>query len=541
MSSTAGRPEREQPVQPVRLAELVATLSLVADLGLGQPMEHVLRQARIALRLADAAGLSDADRAATYYVALLAWVGCAADTSDLARMFGDETEMYAGTYEHDMAGLSGALFFGSHLGAGRGPVERAGMLGAFAATGGRPVKNVMRSHCTIAAQLAVRLGLGDDVRRPLLQAFERWDGKGVPGEAAGDALAPAIRVVLLSDAIEIVHRLRGAQGALDLTAARRGKHFDPELVDCFHAHHQGILDGLDDNASWDAVIADDPGLGRTLDDSAAPGSSGEDGTGGGGLEAALEALADFADLKSPDRLGHSRGVAALADRAARHLGLPDADVTLVRRSALVHDLGMIGVPSRVWDETRPWSESQRERARTHPYLTERMLARAWALAELGRCAALHHERLDGSGYPRGLSAEALPFPARLLAATDVYHALGEPRPHRPAVDRAATEQVLQAEVTAGRLDGDAVNAVLTAAGHRVRRRAALPGGLTPREAEVVVLVARGRSNPEIARELAVARKTVSAHLEHVYTKLGVSSRTEAALFAMRHGLVDHAH
>jgi HD-GYP domain-containing protein (c-di-GMP phosphodiesterase class II) len=524
----------------VRLAELVATLSLVADLGLGQPMEHVLRQARIALRLADAAGLSDADRAATYYVALLAWVGCAADTSELARMFGDETEMYAGTYEHDMAGLSGALFFGSHLGVGRGPVERVGMVGAFAASGGRRVKNVMRSHCTIAAQLAVRLGLGDDVRRPLLQAFERWDGRGVPGVVSGDQLSPAIQVVQLADTVETVHRLRGVQGALDITTARRGKHYDPELVHCFHARHQAIFDGLDDNASWDAVIADDPGLGRTLDDTdrSSASASADDGASGG-LEAALEAFADFADLKSPDRLGHSRGVAALADRAARQLGLPATEMTLVRRSALVHDLGMIGVPSRVWDETRPWSESQRERARTHPYLTERMLARAWTLAELGRCAALHHERLDGSGYPRGLAGDALPLPARLLAAADVYHALGEPRPHRSAVDASAAEAVCLAEVKAGRLDGDAVDAVLAAAGHRVRRRAAaLPGGLTRREAEVVVLVARGRSNPEIARELDVARKTVSAHLEHVYTKLGVSSRTEAALFAMRHGLVD---
>jgi HD-GYP domain-containing protein (c-di-GMP phosphodiesterase class II)/DNA-binding CsgD family transcriptional regulator len=510
----------------VRLAELVATLSLVADLGLGQPMEHVLRQTRIALRLAEAAGVSDADRAATYYVALLAWVGCAADTSDLARMFGDETEMYAGTYEHDVVGLSGALFFGSHMGVGRGPVQRVGMVGAFVATGGRAVRSVMTSHCTTAAQLAARLGLGEDVRRPLLQAFERWDGRGTPGAVQGDGLAPAIRVVQLADLVETVHRLRGLEAALELATARSGKQFDPELVDCLRAEHPAILDGLDDTTSWDAVIADDPYLDRTLDEA--------------GLDAALEAFADFADLKSPDRLGHSRGVADLAAGAAAQLGLPPAEVTMLRRAALVHDLGMIGVPSRVWDETRPWSESQRERARTHPYLTERMLARAWPLAELGRCAALHHERLDGSGYPRGLAGDAIPRPARVLAAADVYHALGEPRPHRPAADRSAAEATLRAEVRAGRLDGDAVAAVLAADGHPVRRRAELPGGLTRREAEVVVLVARGRSNPEIARALTVSRKTVSAHLEHVYTKLGVTSRTEAALFAMQHGLVPPA-
>jgi HD-GYP domain-containing protein (c-di-GMP phosphodiesterase class II) len=511
------------PGRPVRLAELVATLSLVADLGLGQPMEHVLRQTRIAQRLAEAAGMGAADRAATYYVALLAWVGCAADTSDLAHLFGDETVLYNDTYDVDMAGLARAMFFGSHLGAGRGPVRRVGMVSAFVATAGRSVHEVMSSHCLAAVQLAQRLGLGDDVQRPLLQAFERWDGRGTPGLARGEAMAPAMRAVQLADTVETIHRVRGLPAAVQVVRARRGTRFDPALVDCFLAGPAAIVGDLDDAASWEAVIGSDPGLGRTLDEA--------------GLDAALEAFADFADLKSPSRIGHSRGVAALAAGAAGHLGLAPDEATMLRRAALVHDLGMIGVPSGVWDETRPWSEVQRERARTHPYLTERMLARSWPLSELGRCAALHHERLDGSGYPRGLAGEAIPPPARVLAAADVYHALGEPRPHRPALAGADAAAVLRAEVRAGRLDGEAADAVLAAAGHRVRRRAALPGGLTRREAEVVVLVARGRSNPEIARALSVSRKTVSAHLDHVYTKLGVSSRTEAALFAMRQGLV----
>ena len=170
-------------------------------------------------------------------------------------------------------------------------------------------------------------------------------------------------------------------------------------------------------------------------------------------------------------------------------------------------------------------------------LTERMLARTPALHRIGQVAALHHERLDGSGYPKGLTADAIPISARVLAAADVFEALGQSRPHRPAVDAAAAERVLRDEVSAGRLDGDAVNAVLATAGRRVRRRAGLPGGLTPREVDVVVQLARGRSNPEIAAALGVSRRTVTSHLEHVYSKLGVKGRTEAALFAMRHGLV----
>ncbi len=167
-----------------------------------------------------------------------------------------------------------------------------------------------------------------------------------------------------------------------------------------------------------------------------------------------------------------------------------------------------------------------------------MLARSRTLHRIGQCAALHHERLDGSGYPKGLTADAIPISARILAAADVYAALRQPRPHRPALDVPAAGQLLRDEVAGGRLDGDAVNAVLVAAGHRVRRRAGLPGGLTPREVDVLVQLARGRSNRQIAESLGVSRRTVTSHLEHVYAKLGVSGRTEAALFAMRHGLVE---
>ena len=167
-----------------------------------------------------------------------------------------------------------------------------------------------------------------------------------------------------------------------------------------------------------------------------------------------------------------------------------------------------------------------------------MFARVDSLKAVVACAAEHHERLDGSGYPHGLSGQALSPSARVLAAADVYHALREDRPHRPAFDGDAAMTTMRQEVQDGRLDAEAVNAVLRAAGHRVAKRANLPGGLTRREADVLVLLARGLSNPESASTLTLSRKTVSSHLEHIYTKLGVTTRTEAALFAMRNGLAD---
>ncbi|WP_037366706.1 HD domain-containing phosphohydrolase [Amycolatopsis orientalis] len=504
---------------PVRLSELVATLSLVADLGMGRPMERVLRQTVIALRLADAAGADDSVRAAAYYTSLLTWVGCAADTSELAALFGDETELYADSHDGDLAGVAMAMFVLRHLGRGSPRLRRATLAGRFLATAGRSVQQVMQAHCQSASELAGRLDLGADVCRPLLQSFERWDGRGVPGEAGGADLDPAIRLVQLADNVEAFLDTAGVDGAVAVARERRGTQFDPALVDCFLEHRGDILAGLDRIQAWDEVIALDPRLGARLAEDE--------------LDRALQAFADFADLKSPPRLGHSRGVAALAAEGATRLGLPAPDVRLVRRAGWAHDIGMIGVPSAIWNATRPWSLAQAERARTHPYLTERMLAGMPGLAAVARCAAHHHERLDGSGYPHGLSGDALPMTSRVLAAADVYHALGEPRPHRAPLAPAAAARVLTAEARSGRLDPDAVSAVLAAAGRGVRRTS---GGLTAREVEVLLQLARGLSNPEIAAALTVSRKTVSTHLEHIYAKLGVTTRTQAALVAMRRGL-----
>jgi DNA-binding CsgD family transcriptional regulator len=176
----------------------------------------------------------------------------------------------------------------------------------------------------------------------------------------------------------------------------------------------------------------------------------------------------------------------------------------------------------------------------HPYLSERMLALCPALAGLGRIAVEHHERLDGSGYPRALSGDAVGTSARLLAAADCYQAMCEMRPHRPARTPAEAASELRSEVTAGRLDGDAVRAVLRAAGHRVGRRREWPAGLTKREVEVLRLLARGLSNKEIAQELTITPGTAGSHIEHIYTKIDASNRAQASLFALKHGLMADA-
>jgi HD-GYP domain-containing protein (c-di-GMP phosphodiesterase class II) len=251
----------------------------------------------------------------------------------------------------------------------------------------------------------------------------------------------------------------------------------------------------------------------------------------------LVAMADFADLKSPYTAGHSRSVASLAGEAARASGLPAGDRTALRRAGWIHDMGRISVSVAVWDKPGPLVRDELEKVRLHPYVTERIFARSPFLAPVAVLAGAHHERVDGSGYHRAQRGVGLSVPARILAAADAYAALVAERPYRPQRTADEAAKALRAEASAGRLDADAVDAVLAGAGHPARRRQAVVAGLTGREVEVLRLVARGLSNPQIAAELVLSRRTVEHHVEAVYAKLGVHSRSAVTLRAMQSGLL----
>jgi HD-GYP domain-containing protein (c-di-GMP phosphodiesterase class II) len=250
------------------------------------------------------------------------------------------------------------------------------------------------------------------------------------------------------------------------------------------------------------------------------------------------ALADVVDVKSPWLLGHSSGVARLAERAAAGLGLGGEEATALRRSGLLHDLGRVGVSNLVWDKPGALTASEWEQVRLHAYHTERILARSPVLAPLAQTAGMHHERADGSGYHRGATAAAIPTAARVLAAADAFQALTEPRPRRAALSPEQAAGQVQAMVAAGTLDPEAARAVCDAAGVALRRTpGSWPAGLTDREVEVLRLLARGRSKKQIAAALVIAPGTVHTHTVHIYEKLGVSTRAGVALFAMEHGLL----
>jgi HD-GYP domain-containing protein (c-di-GMP phosphodiesterase class II) len=507
----------------VRLAELVAALSLGVDLGFGQPMEHMLRQCLIGLRLAERVGLDEQRRADVYYTALLVGVGCHTDAHEQAKWFGDDIALKSGKYDHEFHSLRGATAGMRMLGSGHAGSHRFRVALEFALSGHREVADMITQHAAMTRALGEELGLPDEVLDALGAAYETWDGRGWPGELKGEDIPLASRVAQLAEFVEVAYRAGGVEAAKSLARERANKQFDPELAELVCSEGEMILAGLGDVETWDAVIEAEPSLAVVLSWDQ--------------FDAALLAIANFVDLKSPYSLGHSRAVADLAAAAGVQLGLSDADLRTLGRAGLAHDFGRLGVSNAIWDKKGPLGVGDWERVRLHPYLTERMLQYSAVLAPLGAISVQHRERLDGSGYPRGLSGVAISRPARILGAADAYQAMREPRPHRPerSADEAAAE--LRADVKAGRLDADAVEAILGAAGHRVSRRREGPAGLTAREVEVLRLLARGLSNKEIAKQLVISPKTAGNHIEHIYSKIGASTRAKASLFAMQHGLL----
>jgi len=313
--------------------------------------------------------------------------------------------------------------------------------------------------------------------------------------------------------------LHGPERAAGILRERAGHAFDPDIASVCMSTPD--LFDVDPQTAWDETLASEPRPRLAL--------QGDD------IDRSLAAIGDFSDLISPYLAGHSSGVAALAARAARVCGWDEPAVTSLRRAAHVHDLGRVAISAQIWQKTTPLTTDDRERIRLHPYYTERVLNRSPFLGSLASIATTHHERLDGGGYHRGLDAATLSGPARILAAADVYQAMTSPRPHREALTAPDASRALQDEARAGRLDAEAVGAVLAAAGHE-RPRLARPAGLTEREVQVIGLLAHGLPTKQIARVLGISAKTADRHVQNSYAKIGVSSRAAAALFAMQHGL-----
>ena len=496
----------------VRLAELLASLSLATDLATGQPLGHGLRTCLLAVGLAREMGCSDEQVRSVHHVALLRFLGCTSDAGETARGAGGDDITFNATMAPLLADNRSTLLFGfaKALGSGQPPTKRA-RIRAEALTGGF---GDLSAHCEVATMLGSRLGVSDQVLHALAHAYERWDGKGSPSGIAGEEVPLEIRITMVARDIDL---LSEHDDLTDLLRRRRGKAYDPWVVDTYLRMAPGRQE-----ADWDEVIEVEPSPVTVVDD----------------LDQALRVLADFGDVKSRWTRGHSTQVSDLVGTAARVAGLSGAAVRNLKNAGLVHDIGRVGVDNGTWDKPGPLSIDEWEKVRLHPYLTQRILARCPALAPLGDLASSHHERLDGSGYHRQLADDHLTVGARLLAAADVMVSLTSERPHRAAMSIDGAVRALDDETKGGRLDRYAVSSVIAATrGGDSPHRISNPAGLTEREMEVLRLLAAGHTNREMGERLFISPKTVGRHVENIYSKIGVTSRAGATVFAMGHRLI----
>ena len=413
----------------------------------------------------------------------------------------------------------------------------AGRARPFPASAGRPgggdahqgngrFRRLAAIQCEGGAILARRLRLGDGVGAGLVQALERWDGKGVPNQLNGDQLGLPIRIVHVAQDANIFDRLGGAERCIAEIRQRRGDAYDPRVTDAFIEHSGDLLAPPSDEFDASQALDAEPQPRRMVPER--------------GIDDLARVFADFTDLKSPFLSGHSSGVARLVELAADAAGLSHEEGLAVGRAGLLHDIGRLGVPNGIWDKPGALNSGQWERVRLHPYYTERILSASGPLRTLSDLAGGHHERIDGAGYHRGSAGATLSHGSRLLAAADAYQAMTQPRPHRPPLAPGAAAAELRAEVAAGRLDRGAAAAVLEAAGQTPPTRAEYPAGLTEREVEVLTLMCRGHTNKVIGRQLFISDRTVGHHIAHIYNKIGLSTRAGATLFAMEHDLMSYA-
>jgi HD-GYP domain-containing protein (c-di-GMP phosphodiesterase class II)/DNA-binding CsgD family transcriptional regulator len=506
----------------VRLNEILAALSLACDVGNDFPMEKGLRNTLLAVRLASELGVRGEALSAVYYVGLLRFIGCSGYADETSRIFPDDNAMRGAMAPVDFGYPVEGLRQAARL--GRGALGRTRAIATMVVRGKRLGEELQRSDCEVMIRGAQRLGLPAVVAKGLGDAYERWDGKGGPRGVRAEAIEMSARILAVTHQAEIHFRIAGPTAARAMIQRGAGGWFDPEIAETLLKHADGLLAPLTASSVWDAVLGEEPFPHVYVTVSR--------------LQDIARLFGEIADLKCAYTLGHSIGVADLAAGAAARLAFADADVEVIRTAGLLHDIGRLSVPTGIWNKPGRLSPSEWDRVRLHTYYTERTLSQSPLLAPAARVASMHHERLDGSGYHRGVPASMLSLPARILAAADVYRALTEHRPHRSALDESAAASELQCAAERGALDRQAIRAVCEAAGHRIKKRAGgWPAGLSDREVEVLRHLARGCSEKKIGELLFISPGTVHTHVVHVYEKIGVSTRAAAALFAMEHDLL----
>ncbi|HET6866525.1 MAG TPA: HD domain-containing phosphohydrolase [Solirubrobacteraceae bacterium] len=428
----------------IALSELIGALSRALDVAEGEPPGHAVRSCLIGMRVAEAIDLDADSRSDLFYALLLKDAGCSANAAHMAALFGADDQVAKRTSKLVNWARPFDAFVWSlkTVAPGGSLAERATRLRAIR-NEGQVTRSLMRARCHRGAEIALKLGFSGATAEAIRALDEHWDGHGQPRGLRRAEIPLEARILCLAQTVEVFHATAGARAAYRVARKRSGEWFDPELVEAlgsfrFDTEFWGSLRDSDVSA------VEPPDRVLTADEAR--------------LDQIADGFAAVVDAKSPWTHEHCDRVCSLAIGMAQLMDFDELSLRALRRAALLHDLGKLSISSRILDKPGPLTEDERARFREHPLLAERILGRVPSFVELARVASAHHERLDGSGYPRGLAGDALTMPMRVLAVADVYEALISDRPYRPAHPWHEALDLMRADVPE-RLDAQAFAAL----------------------------------------------------------------------------------
>jgi HD-GYP domain-containing protein (c-di-GMP phosphodiesterase class II) len=443
-----------QDRRTLRLAEVIGALSYALDLTEGQPPGHSLRCGWIGMQIGAGLGLDEETRADLLYTLLLKDTGCSSNAARLWELYGGDERRV----KHDFKTVDAqstaqvARFVLRHAGAGDTLGRRIGRLLTLVRHGQDLATEVIQARCERGAAIAGQLGFGARVAAGIYSLDEHWNGGGRPEGLADRAIPLGARIALLAQVVDVFHAAGGPEAARAEAVKRGGTWFDPGLVAVFLTLSQtdAFWRGLDEAGLTERVIGLEPMPRAIFIDDAR-------------LETITAAFADVIDAKSPYTAGHSRRVADYSAGIAAGLGLSPARQEALRRAALLHDLGKLGVSNGILDKPGKLDGPEWDEVRRHPVLSQEILERVSVFRSIAAFAGAHHERLDGRGYPNGLEAGQIALETRIITTADIFDAITAERPYRGAVPVAECLEIMQRDRDIA-IDGSCLDALAAHAG-----------------------------------------------------------------------------
>lgn len=439
-----------QPEHRVTLSEVIGALSYALDLTEGQPPGHCIRCCWIGFHIGQRLGLDAGTLWELYYTLLLKDAGCSSNAARLCELYGSDDRRA----KHDFKTVDTdnfaqlAQFVIAHTGVRGQLADRFKRLLRLARDGETLATELIQTRCERGAQIARQLGFGAAVADGIFSLDEHWNGRGKPLGLRGEAIPLFARIALLAQVIDVFHHVGGREAALREIRARRGSWFDPGLVEVALAlgEHAGFWAGLRGEDIGARVQALEPEARMLAVDDAL-------------LDRIAEAFSQVVDAKSPYTAGHSARVALYTDVLAEKLGIDAGRRRWLKRGALLHDLGKLGVSNAILDKEGSLTDEEWREVRLHPVYTEQILSRIQPFRDLAVVSAAHHERLDGKGYPKGMVAAELTLETRIITLCDIFDAITADRPYRGPIPVPQALEIM-GRMTGTALDTDCYNALL---------------------------------------------------------------------------------